>query len=145
MTPSELTNYLHRHIPLSAAMGVRVVECGAERVILEAEFVPNVNHQGTAFGGSIAAVAVLSAWCVCHLRFRHTGARLVVSEETVRYLKPITGSFRATCETPEDAFTTAIAQLERKGKARVSLVASVSDSNGVGAVLSGEFVALNRV
>jgi thioesterase domain-containing protein len=145
MTPAELTSYLHQHIPLSSAMGVRVVECGLRRVVLEAQFAPNVNHQGTVFGGSIAAVAVLSGWCLCRIRFRGPGTQLVVSEETVRYVKPLTGTFRATCEGEDAMFEVALSQFHRRGKARVRLLATVEDVDGVGAELSGEFVALNRV
>jgi len=77
----EVERYLHRNIPLSAAMGVRVRSATPRRVELEAPLAPNINHQSTVFGGSASALAMLSAWTLVHLGLRHasieaaTGAR----------------------------------------------------------------------
>ena len=50
----EVEQYLHRHIPLSAAMGIRVRLATPHRVELWAPLAPNINHQSTVFGGSAA-------------------------------------------------------------------------------------------
>ena len=47
--------YLHRHIPLTAAMGVRVAAVTLQRAELRAPLAPNINHRETVFGGSAAA------------------------------------------------------------------------------------------
>ena len=72
--------YLHEHIPLSAAMGTRVVRADPAEVRLEAPLEPNLNHRATAFGGSVAALAILAGWTVVHLRLRTEGveARTVI-------------------------------------------------------------------
>ena len=57
MTPSELQRYLHEHIPLTAAMEVKVVSCGPDAAHLSAPLAPNINHRDTAFGGSASALA----------------------------------------------------------------------------------------
>ena len=59
-----LQEYLHGRIPISAAMGVRVLAASPESVVLSAPIEPNVNHRETVFGGSAAAVATLAAWTV---------------------------------------------------------------------------------
>src|SRR5581483_6434170 len=66
----EIEQYLHRHIPLSAAMGVRVRAASPERVELAAPLAPNINHHETLFGGSGAAIATLSAWTLVNIRLR---------------------------------------------------------------------------
>ncbi|MDE0826542.1 MAG: YiiD C-terminal domain-containing protein [Akkermansiaceae bacterium] len=40
MTPSELQRYLHEHIPLTAAMEVKVVSCGPDAAHLSAPLPP---------------------------------------------------------------------------------------------------------
>ena len=55
---SHVEEYLHRHIPLSKAMGIQVVEASADGVVLGAQFEPNLNHQDTVFGGSASAAAI---------------------------------------------------------------------------------------
>ena len=50
-----LEQYLHAHIPLSAAMGVSVVQVADEAITLSAPLEPNINHRDTVFGGSASA------------------------------------------------------------------------------------------
>ena len=61
MDKAAIIHYLHTHIPISKAMGVEVVERSEAAITLSAPFAPNINHQGTVFGGSIASVATLAA------------------------------------------------------------------------------------
>ena len=50
-----LQAFLLAHVPLAGAMGVRVVEAGEAGVRLALPLAPNLNHHGTAFGGSVSA------------------------------------------------------------------------------------------
>ncbi|MEO8299523.1 MAG: YiiD C-terminal domain-containing protein [Burkholderiales bacterium] len=79
MTPLELENYLHEHIPLSAAMQLSVIDVSAEQVVLAAPLAHNINHQDTVFGGNASAVAILAAWSMLHTKLAAAGmgARLV--------------------------------------------------------------------
>ena len=61
MTNESLEAYIHRQIPITAAMGVQVIEATADRVELSTPLAPNINHRETVFGGSAAAVATLTA------------------------------------------------------------------------------------
>src|SRR4051812_23280531 len=100
MTPAEVEVYLHEHIPLSAAMGVRVLACDASGATLSAPLAPNINHRATVFGGSASAVAILAAWTWLHFALRAAGhpSRLVIQSNTVDYLVPIAGEFTARCD-----------------------------------------------
>src|SRR4051812_36859489 len=95
----EVERYLHAHIPISSAMGVRVVTAGPNGVTLSAPLAANINHRATAFGGSLSAVAILSAWAWLHVAMRDAGlpSRLVIQRNSVEYLAPIAGDFEARC------------------------------------------------
>lgn len=142
-----LERYLHEHIPLSLAMGVSVEEAVGERVVLSAPLAPNINHRETAFGGSVAALAILSAWSLLHIRLASAGisARLVIQRNRMDYQRPIAGRFTATAAAPDSAAWEAfIRTLRRKGKARIT-VTSVLDGEGERAGrFEGEFVALGN-
>lgn len=145
-SPSEVEAYLHLHIPLSADMGVQVVECGSAGVTLRAPLAPNINHRATVFGGSTSAMAILAAWTWLNFALRATGPvpRLVIQRNNVEYLAPITGEFEAQCAgIPADKFARFRRALERHGKARATLEAVVSCKGRGVAEFSGEFVALN--
>jgi thioesterase domain-containing protein len=141
----EIEQYLHRHIPLSAAMGVRVRLATPARVELAAPLAPNINHHETLFGGSGSAIATLSAWTLVNLRLRQSGvrARLVIQRNSMSYEEPIQGDFTAVCELPDEApWRRFLAMIERRGRGRITMNAHlVYDARPV-ASFEGDFVAL---
>lgn len=147
-TPADaegIQSYLETHIPLSEAMGTRVVEATADRVTLEAPLEPNLNHRSTAFGGSVAALAVLAGWTQVHLRLRQEGwtTRTVIQESTVRYLAPVHGSFRArTRPLGDDAWDRFLRMLARKGKGRIRVQVEILSQGEVAGTFEGAYVAL---
>ena len=145
MNELDLQDYLHTHIPLSQAMDVAVVTATPESVVLRAPLAPNINHRETAFGGSVSALAILSAWSLLQLRLRSAdiAARLVIHHNTMSYDTPAAAAFIATAMAPtEDSWKRFTHMLTRRGKARI-LVSSLVESEGaVAARFEGEFVAL---
>jgi thioesterase domain-containing protein len=143
---TQLETYLHEHIPLSAAMGVRVVSLDPRTVTLEAPLGPNINHRETVFGGSASALAILAAWSLVHVRLAEAGHgyRIVIQRNSVEYDAPMPGTFSAVSRLTEpDAWPRFMRMLERKGRARVG-VSCVLESEGVACGrFEGTFVAIN--
>ena len=145
MTPQLLERYLREHIPLSAAMQVSVVEATADRVVLGAPLLPNINHRDTVFGGSASAVAILSAWSLLHLRLTAAGfkVRLVIQRNTMSYEKAILGDFMACPDTPApETWKAFMNTLERKGRARIAVGSTLFCQGQEVGRFTGEFVAL---
>jgi len=145
MLPAELERYIHEHIPLSKAMGVSVVSVDESGVALEAPLGPNINHRGSAFGGSASALAILAGWALLHVRLHAVGVadRLVIQRNTMEYQQPILGSFTARSRLVRpDRWTHFTAMLARRGKARIAVAAQLEHAGRVVGVFTGEFVAL---
>ena len=141
----QLEKYLHDHIPISQALGLRVLVAGPERVLLSAPLEPNINHRNTAFGGSIAAVATLAGWTWMHvmLRERSSLPRVVIRSSKIDYLLPIDHDFTAELRPPtEEAYDRFIESLDRRGSGRLTLTVEVICQGEVAATLEGEFVAI---
>ncbi|HBQ60600.1 MAG TPA: thioesterase, partial [Balneolaceae bacterium] len=51
MTKTQIEEYLYKHIPITKALGVEVVEFSKEGVQFKAPLTNNINHRSTAFGG----------------------------------------------------------------------------------------------
>lgn len=137
--------YLHRHIPITAAMGVRVVAVSLQRAELRAPLAPNINHRETVFGGSAAALAILASWTLLHVRCAAAGvdARLVIQRHEMSYLEPIADDFAAVCElTDEGLWERFLPTLRRRRRARIELAARLIHAARVAASSRGEFVAL---
>ena len=144
MSTSALVNFLHTQIPLSRAMDVSVVEASAEQVVLEAPLEPNINVHGTMFGGSVSTLGLLAAWSVLHLRLEAAGIanQLVIHRAEAEYLLPVKGRLRAVARLDGADWESFVHMLERRGKARLTVIAELQFEGAVAARLSGEFVAL---
>lgn len=142
MTEFEAEQYFHQQIPITRAMGVRVVAHDDSQFIVEAPVTLNSNHLGTAFGGSINAVATLAAYGLLWLELREAAAHVVVAESSIRFLRPVRETIRAICLRPDPeewaAFRTRFAE---QGKARLKLCVSVVEGDNLAAEFEGTFVA----
>ncbi len=134
---------LHSKIPITRAMGVRVADYDGRRLILSAPLDANVNHLGTAFGGSLNALAVLSGYGLLWLELRDDDCHIVIRESSISYERPVRGELRASCALPEaEELAEFKKTFHQKGKARITLAATIEEQ-GVAAVrFRGTFVAL---
>jgi thioesterase domain-containing protein len=136
---------IHRDIPLSAAMATQVVVATPESVVLAAPLAPNVNHRATAFGGSVAALAMLAGWTLLDARLHETAIRAhtVVQAGDVRFLAPAQASLEAKAFAPEDeAWRRFLTTLERWGRARLRLRVEVHSDGELVATLDAAYVSL---
>ena len=143
----EVEQYLHRHIPLTVALGVRVKIAAPDRVELAAPLAPNINHHETVFGGSASALATLSAWTLVHVGLRHANveATTVIQRNTMSYEEPIHGDFSAVCTLIDDAaWQRFLKMIERRGRGRITMNAHLLFDGRQVASFEGDFVALAR-
>lgn len=145
--PAFITQYLHQQMPLTRAMAVRVLEATSQRAIVLAPLAPNLNHQQTAFGGSIATLGIIAGWVYLHCRLQSLGlaTRLIIQKSQVEYLSPITSDFEATCIAPPDdqwqAFHT---RLTTHGRARLERPAQIQCQTKIAAIHHGTYVAIDE-
>jgi len=146
MSTKGLEAFLHEKIPLTRAMGLHVAESNARRLVLEAPLDKNVNHLGTAFGGSLHMLPTLACYAGLWTLLREAGidGHVVVKRSQAVYRTPVTGRLRAVCVRPPAALVKEfIRDLQRHKKARMELEAIVEGAHGKAAVeFSGSFVAL---
>jgi thioesterase domain-containing protein len=133
--------FFYRQIPITRAMGVRVVAHDEKGFVVEAPVALNLNHLGTAFGGSINAIATLAAYGFLWLELNEPTVHIVVAESSIRFLRPVRETIRAICPRPDPAewagFRTRFAE---KGKARLMLRVSVVEGDHPAAEFEGTFV-----
>jgi thioesterase domain-containing protein len=137
---------LRREIPLTRAMGVTVASLDARGLTLAAPLAANLNHKRTAFGGSLAALATVAGWGLLQLLLRERApATVVIRESNVRYRRPVSQDFEATCSLPPPAVLEKFLRtFERRGMARIELDATIV-ANGEDAVrYRGVYVALDK-
>jgi len=145
VTAADVEAYLHEHIPQSISMGVRVASLDERGVRLTAPLSPNINHRGTVFGGSAAAVAMLAGWALVHAHLAgRPGVRLVIRRQQMEFDAPIDGDFDAVCEDPGDVGWAQFERgLEHMGKGRVQLRVRLNRGAADLATFDGVYVAVS--
>jgi len=134
--------FFHEQIPITRAMGLRVVAHDESGFTVEAPVALNSNHLRTAFGGSINAVATLAAYGFLWLELNDAAAHVVVAESSIRFLRPVRETIRAMCLRPaEEELAVFRRQFSEKGRARISLRANVTEAGEIAAEFQGRFVA----
>ena len=145
MNKAEIEQYIHVHIPLTAAMQSRLDVLEPDRVVISAPLEPNINHRDTVFGGSASTLATLAAWTLVHSRLKRDGhaARVVIQQHCMSYDKPITDRFEADCELPgEEKWHRFMMMLQRKARGRIQLAATLSSRGEIVGQFTGDFVAI---
>ena len=143
--PGRLQRYLLKQIPISQGLGISVTEASLDEILITAPLAPNLNHHGTAFGGSVSAVAILSGWALVYARLEAEGQfpGVVIQYNEIRYLKPLEGVFAARARLAHPRKWTHFLQgLSRHGKARTIVTVDIEGGRGIAAVFQGTYVAL---
>lgn len=139
-----LERYLHRQIPLSAAMEISVLAATTETVRLSAPLEPNINHKSTAFGGSLSTLGILAAWSLLHVRLTDAGfsSEIVIQSSHMDYDKPVNGPFIAESSLAAAAtWPLFLKTLNRRRLARIEVHSNLICEGIVAGRFAGKFVA----
>jgi thioesterase domain-containing protein len=135
--------YIQKHIPITTYLGVKILSFDGHKVIVSAPLESNKNLHGTAFGGSQAAIGILTGWTLIYLKLKQLAIDndLVIQHSSYDFTKPVTSDFTATCQLPSTSeFALFIKTLKEKGKARLMLTAEIEAEKGVSGVHQGLYV-----
>jgi thioesterase domain-containing protein len=133
--------------PLARHIGIVVERADDDGIVLCAPLGLNSNYKGTAFGGSLFSVAVLTgwAWVTRYLATTQMAADAVIQESTIRYLAPVHGTLRATLQPPAtvqiDKFRK---MLQRAGRGRIRLAVQIHHERTLTTEFDGMFAAALR-
>jgi thioesterase domain-containing protein len=119
-------------MPITTALGITVTRLDADGLALDLPLLPNRNHKGTAFAGSLSSLATLTGWSAIWLLLAEAGeeAHVVIQDASVRYLAPARSDTTARVEFPSaGTWEKALGTLRRRGRARIALVVDVHDAD----------------
>lgn len=139
-----LEQTLHKEVPMTRQMGVRVEEHDGKELVFRADLEPNINIHGTAFGGSLYSICAVTCWGMLHLKFEEAGleAHSVLGEANIRYLLPVRGEIEARCRLPDDgSLESFIERLKNGQRARLELKAEIIVDRGVAVEFAGRYSA----
>lgn len=146
MRCAELGETWRREIPLSVAMGVEIVSCNGAELTVEAPLAPNINLHGTAFAGSLYAIAALTGWGMVWLALgaHDLDATIVLAEAEVRYRKAVRDPIHCTSRFDASEQARALQRLAETGRS-VFVVEAVVTTDGEEALhFAGKYAAKKR-
>ncbi|PUE66518.1 YiiD C-terminal domain-containing protein [Arcobacter caeni] len=89
----ELQNKLHNEIPLTKIMEIKIQNYNNQELITTASLEININDKGTAFGGSLSTLSIISGWSLCWLISKELGFNsnnIVIIKNETSFRKPVT-------------------------------------------------------
>lgn len=115
-----VTRHLHFHIHLDEN----------HLPVLEVPLQPNMNHLGTAFGGSLSMLCTIEGW-VCMYLFledHEFEADIVIQRNEMVFTSPVQDDFYVLCEPPEQTeLDDFVRTFKRFRKARISIKSIVRE------------------
>jgi thioesterase domain-containing protein len=97
----DLIQILSDNIKLYNHLGITVETLSSQRAVLKVDLEKNLNHKGTAFGGSLYATGVLSAYALVLAGLKHhhiDTENIVIAKGVIEYHRPVDSDFRIVCE-----------------------------------------------
>ncbi len=139
-----LQKKLHEEIPLTKLMNFTIKSYEEKRLITKAPLKININDKGTAFGGSLSTITIISAWSMCWLICKELGYdsnNIVVIKNENRYNKPVTKDiFCYTLKPSEEELKLISKKLKEKGSASVKIVSNIIEDDKVCVSFEGIYV-----
>ena len=117
----------HTEIPISKAMGIRAVAFDGATLQVQAPLDANINVHGTAFAGSLYAVAALCGWGTTWLQLeqRNLQGSIVIAEGHITYATPVSGDIDVRCTFDAGAQHEALTKLDERGRCRFALTVEI--------------------
>ena len=137
----ELQSIWHTRIPISKAMGIQATGYDGVTLSARAGLAENINVHGTAFAGSLYAIAALCGWGITWLKLKEAGldGSIVIASGHIDYARPVSGDIDVTCRFDSEAQLTAMDKLRATGKCRFELAVTI----GAGAArFNGNYAVL---
>lgn len=138
---ASLQTALHTHIPISGHMGIEVDSYDGERLVLSAPLANNINHQLSAFGGSLFSLSALAGWSMVQLKLAEMkiAANTVIAGGDVSYSQPVFTTLHCEIELPA-AYPAFREKLLNTGKASILLTSNILLDGKSAMAFSGKYV-----
>ncbi|WP_201359788.1 YiiD C-terminal domain-containing protein [Dictyobacter formicarum] len=139
----ELQTLLNTEIPITRHFNLTVGAYDERILRLDAPLAENVNHAGTAFGGSLSALLTLAGWSMTWFMLQEynlTG-EIIIQDSNCRYLAPVKKDFSAYCYRPSNEQLGRFEKMLRTHKkGRLELKAEILEGDTLAVSFVGRYV-----
>jgi len=144
MLVDKLQEKLHNEIPLTKLMGITIDNYNEKELVTKAPLNININDKGTAFGGSLSTMTIISSWSLCWLISQELGfdsKNIVVIKNENKYSKPVTKDIVChTLKPSESEIALLKKKLETKKSASIKITSQIIEDNETCVEFTGFYV-----
>ena len=139
-----LQDKLHSEIPLTKLMEIKIQDYNESELITTAPLSININDKGTAFGGSLATMTIISSWSICWLISKELGFdsnNIVVIKNENSYKKPVTKDIICHTTKPTiEQLNILKEKLEKKKSASIKIYSKIIEDGEICVEFEGYYV-----
>lgn len=143
---AELQTALERDIPICGLMGIRVHSLDESGLRLSAPLEGNLNHQQTAFAGTLSTLCTITGWGSVFLLTREQGlpGNIVIRRGAIKYLRPVAADRIVAHCPPADAAARDhfFDMLRAKGQSKIDLHVEIRNGDELAVSFHGSYVVL---
>ena len=140
----ELQNKLHNEIPLTKIMEIKIQNYNNQELITTASLEININDKGTAFGGSLSTLSIISGWSLCWLISKELGFNsnnIVIIKNETSFRKPVTKDIICHTKKPSSEEIKILKhKLETKKSASIKIESQIIEDDRICVDFSGYYV-----
>lgn len=141
---NKLQNKLYNEIPLTKLMEIKIQDYNESELITTAPLSININDKGTAFGGSLSTITIISAWSLCWLISKELGFdsnNIVIIKNETSYRKPVTKDIICHTKKPLQKEIEILKQkLETKKSASIKIESNIIENGEICVEFEGYYV-----
>ena len=141
---NKLQNKLYNEIPLTKLMEIKIQDYNESELITTAPLSININDKGTAFGGSLSTITIISAWSLCWLISKELGfdsKNIVIIKNETSYRKPVTKDIICHTKKPLQKEIEILKQkLETKKSASIKIESHIIENGEICVDFVGYYV-----
>jgi thioesterase domain-containing protein len=121
---------IHRILPITTAMGLRIVEVRQGYAAAEIPLAPNSNHFGAMYAGSLFAVAEVLGGVLSRNCFGLDDYVVLAKTLAISFLRPGTTAVRSAASMTTEEITRVREEALANGKADFRLATELTDEAG---------------
>ena len=132
----ELEKKLHKEIPLTNFMQLKVSNYDENELVTTAPLDVNINDKGTAFGGSLATICIISGWSLSWLISKELGF-----DSNNIVINPVTKDIICyTKKSSKEQIEILKEKLQTKKSASIKIYSKIIEDNKVCVEFEGYYV-----
>jgi len=140
----EIQNKIHTQIPMTKLMQVELKTLDDIKLITTAPLNININDKGTAFGGSLNTLTIISSWCMAYYiskKFNINDSSIVISKNETKFLRPVTKDIICNTFVPQkDELSQLKLSLDKKSRGSIIINAQIVEDEKVCVNFKGTYI-----